>query len=232
MADDNQQAPAGGSTAQLEAEVRRAVESGLNVQEQVRLLTLNQISSGKFDLGALRELSQAVLNGAVAGTQPALQSALSQTGQAREQLQQVVAGLDAALAQLAQTARLALQEAAGKAQAYSETDLARARADFGRLESMFHETLQGSAAGARDAAGKILSELAAHARLNGSAVGTQLQETLSTTARQLGEAGRAQMDAGLQLAQVGTDLLRQIAAGVLGGLAEQIKPGARTDKEA
>ena len=230
MANPNPESQAGSSAAaQLEADVKRAVEQGLNLQDQVHQLTLAQISSGKFDLAALRELSQAVLNGALAGAQPLLQPALAQTGQAKEQLQQVVAGLDAALAQLAQGASLALQEAAGKAQAFSATDLSRARADFEQLEQMFLETLQSTAGRTRDAAGVSQSELLAHSRLHGSAVGAQLQQGWLTTAQQLGEVGRAQLDAGLKLAQASSDLLRQIAAGVLGGLAEQIKPAAKAD---
>lgn len=233
MANPNDQTQAGSSAAaQLEADVKRAVEQGLNLQDQVRQLTLAQISSGKFDLAALRELSQAVLNGALAGAQPLLQPALAQTGQAKEQLQQVVAGLDAALAQLAQSASLALQEAAGKAQAFSATDLKHARADFEQLEQMFLETLQSTASRTRDAAGVILSELLAHSRLHGSAVGAQLQQGWLTTAQQLGEVGKAQLDAGLKLAHASTDLLRQIAAGVLGGLAEQVKPAAKADAQA
>ncbi|MDD2729549.1 DUF6781 family protein [Malikia sp.] len=218
------------SAAQLEADVKRAVEQGLDLQQRVRQLTLQQISSGQFDLAALRELSQAVLNGALAGAQPLLQPALTQTSQAKEQLQQVVAGLDAALAQLAQTASLALQEAAGKAQAFSATDLKRARADFAQLEQMFLDTLQSTASRTRDAAGVILSELAAHSRLKGSAVGAQLQQSWLTTAQQLGEVGKAQLDAGLKLAHASGDLLRQIAAGVLGGLAEQVKPAPKADQ--
>lgn len=218
------------SAAQLEADVKRAVEQGLDLQERVRQLTLQQISSGKFDLAALRELSQAVLNGALAGAQPLLQPALTRTSQAKEQLQQVVAGLDAALAQLAQTASLALQEAAGKAQAFSATDLKSARADFAQLEQMFLDTLQSTASRTRDAAGVILSELAAHSRLKGSAVGAQLRQSWLTTAQQLGEVGKAQLDAGLKLAQASTDLLRQIAAGVLTGLAEQVKPVPKADQ--
>ena len=223
------------AAAQLEADVRRAVEQGLDLQQRVRELTLQQISTGKFDLAALRELSQAVLNGALAGAQPLLQPALAQTGQAREQLQQVVSGLDGALAQLAQSAGLALQEAAGKAQAFADTDLRRARADFEQLEQMFLETLQTTAARSRDAAGMIMSELATHSRLKGSAVGAELQRSWSLVAQQLGEVGKAQLDAGLKLAQASSDLLRQIAAGVLSGLAEQVQPASRPgsgDKQA
>ena len=64
------------------------------------------------------------------------------------------------------------------------------------------------------------------------AVGAQLQQGWWATAQQLGETGKAQLDAGLKLAQAGTDLLRQIAAGVLGGQAEQVKPTAKTDARA
>lgn len=216
------------AASQLEADVKRAVEQGLDLQQRVRELTLQQIASGKFDLAALRELSQAVLNGALAGAQPLLQPALAQTGQARDQLQQVVAGLDGALAQLAQTASLTLQEAAGKAQAFADTDLKRARADFEQLEQMFLETLQTTAARSRDAAGMIMSEFATHSRLKGSAVGAELQRSWIRTAQQLGEVGKAQLDAGFKLAQAGSDLLRQIAAGVLGGLAEQVQPAPKS----
>ena len=111
--------------------------------------------------------------------------------------------------------------------AFSATDLKHARADFEQLEQMFLETLQSTAGRTRDAAGVILSELLAHSRLHGSAVGAQLQQGWLTTAQQLGEVGKAQLDAGLKLAQASTDLLRQIAAGVLGGLAEQVKPAAK-----
>jgi hypothetical protein len=210
--------------AQLEADIQRAVEQGLDLQERVQQLTLSHIGAGRFDLAALRELSQAVLKGALAGAQPLLSSARLQGGPARAAMAQVVAGLDAALARLAQTASLALQEAAAQARSHSESELAQARADLGRLESMYLDTLQAAAASARDMAGQIMSELAEHARRNGSAVGAQLHETLAGGARQLGEIGRAQLSTGLQAAQVGGDLLRQIAAGVLGALAEQVKP--------
>ena len=216
--------------AQLEADIQRAVEQGLDLQERVKQLTLSHIGAGRFDLAALRELSQAVLNGALAGAQPLLSSARLQGGPARATMEQVVAGLDAALARLAQSASLALQEAADQARSHSETELARARADLGRLESLYLDTLQAAAAGARDMAGQIMTELAEHARRNGSAVGAQLHETLAGGARQLGELGRAQLAAGLQAAQVGGDLLRQIAAGVLGGLAEQVKPPLKANQ--
>ncbi len=48
---------------------------------------------------------------------------------------------------------------------------------------------------------------------------------------QIGATGRAQVGAGLHLAQATSDLLRQIAAGVLTGLADHVKPGHPQGKE-
>src|SRR3989338_5762681 len=78
-------------------------------------------------------------------------------------------------------------------------DLKRARADLESLEAMFVETLQSSAAAAKDTAGEILHDLAAHTRTHGSAIGTQLKNTLVVFAQQIGAAGRAQAGVGPHL---------------------------------
>ncbi|ABM39460.1 hypothetical protein AKG95_00545 [Janthinobacterium lividum] len=209
----------------LEAEVRSAVEQGHDVQEMVRQLTLRKISARSLDIESLRQIARAVLSGARAGAQKELQQSAAQTEIMRTRLKQAVAGLDAALAQFAEASKLAVEEAAVRAQTFSREDLARARTDLESLEAMFLETLQSSASGAKDAAGEILSDLARHARLYGSAVRAQLKETLAVITHQLGTAGRTQVVAGLHLAQATSDLLRQIAAGVLTGLADHVKPG-------
>ncbi len=214
----------GNDTSSLEAEVRDAVQQGHNVQEKVRQLTLRIISARSLDIKSVRQTADAVLRGARAGVQRELQHSSAQSHIAREHLKQAVAGLDVALAQFAEAAKLTVEEAAGKAQKYSSDDLQRARADLSSLEKMFVETLQSSAAAARDTTGEILHDLAAHVRTHGSAVGSQLQDTLSVFARHIGAAGRAQAGAGLHLARNTADLMRQIAAGVLTGLADHIRP--------
>lgn len=217
-------------TSALEAEVRDTVERGNNVQEKVRQLTLHVISSRSLDIKSVQQAADAVLRGARAGVQKELQRSSAQTHIARDHLRQAVAGLDIALAQLAEAAKLAVEEAAGRAQKYSSEDLKLARSDLKNLEKMFLETLKGSASDARNAAGEILHDLAVHTRTHGSAVGTQMKETLSVFARHIGAAGRAQVGVGLHLAKNTSDLVRQIAAGVLTGLAEHVQPGHTKDK--
>ena len=193
----------GGSndTGTLEAEVRSAVEQGHDVQEMVRQLTLRRISARSLHIESLRQIARAVLSGARAGTQKELQQSAAQTEITRARLKQAVAGLDTALAQFAEASKLALEEAAGRAQTFSSDDLARARSDLESLEAMFLETLQSAASATKDVAGEILHDLAAHARAHGSAVGAQLKETLVVMTHQFGATGRAQVGAGLHLAQ-------------------------------
>lgn len=208
----------------LETGVRDTIERGEDIQDKVRKLTLDIIGTRSFDIKSVRQAADAVLRGARAGIQKELQQSSAQTGLAREHLGQAVTGLDVALAQFAEAAKLTLEEAAGKAQKYSNEDLKLARADLGYLESMFMESLQSSALAARDAAGEILHDLAAHARTHGSAIGAQLKETLSVFAQHIGAAGHAQVGAGLHLAKNTADIVRKIAAGALAGLAEHVSP--------
>ena len=211
-------------TSAFEAEVRDTVEQGDNVQEKVRQLTLRVISARSLDIESVRQTADAVLRGARTGVQKELQHSSAQTHIARDHLNQAVTGLDIALAQFAEAAKLTVEEAAGRAKKYSSEDLKRARADLASLETMFVETLQSSASAAKNAAGEILHDLAAHARTHGSAVGMQLKDTLSVFARHIGAAGRTQVGVGLHLAKNTADLARQIAAGVLTGLADHVRP--------
>jgi len=217
--------------AALESEVRAAVEQGHDVQETVRQLTLRKISARSLDIESLRQITLAVVRGARAGAQKELSQSAAQASIAKAQLKQAITGLDVALAQFAEATKLALQEAAGRAQRYSSEDLSRTRADLETLETIFLETLQASASSSKDAAGDILHDLAAHSRTHGSAVGAQLQETLSVITHQLATTGRSQVAAGLHLAKATSDLVRQIAAGVLTGLADHVTPGSSKEKE-
>ncbi len=208
----------------LEADVRNAIEQGHDVQEQVKQLTLRRIDARSLDIESLQKISASVLRGARAAVQKELNLSSAQLDTARTQLKQAVAGLDSALAQVVSAAKLAVEEAAGRAQKFSSEDLSHARENLENIETMFLETLQTSASSAKDAASDILRDIVAHSRTHGSAVGAQLKETLSIITHQIGAAGKTQAIAGLHLAQATSDLLRQVAAGVLTGVAEHIKP--------
>ncbi len=193
----------------LETDVKDAVEQGHDIQETVRQLTLRRISARSLDIESVRQIAKSVLRGAKLGVQKELNRSAAQTETARIQLRQAVSGLDSALGSLAEASRLAIEEATSRAQKFSDEDLSRTRADLQSLETILMETLHESVADAKDAATEILHGIAEHSRTHGSIVGA---------------AGHAQAVAGLHLAQATSDLVRQIAAGMLTGIADHVKP--------
>ena len=211
-------------TTTLEADVCSAVEQGHDVQKMVQQLTLRKIDARSLDIESLRQITRAVLSGAQAGAQRGLQHSAEQTNITRVHLKRAVAGLDAALAQLAEASKLALEEATTRAPAFSRENLTRARSDLESLEAMFLETMQVSASIVKDVAQEILYDLVMHTRIHGSAVGRQLRKTLPVITQQLDAPERAQIVAGLHMAQATSDLLRQIAPGVLTGLVVHVNP--------
>lgn len=219
------------NTGTLEEEVRKAVEDGFDVREKVRQITLRIMRERSFDIESIRQTATAVLRGARAGVQNRLHAFGNESGEARSRLREAVSGLDGALAQFAQAAKLAVEEAKGRAQTYSKEDLARARSDLENLEKMYVESLQHAATGAKDTVGDILGDLASHARIQGSAVGDQMKDTLATLTREISAAGNARVDAGLHLARNTADYMRKLAAGALTSLADRVRPGQAGEKD-
>lgn len=209
----------------LATRIREAVAHGTNVQEAVRRLTLEALSAHNLNLDSIRSIMQAVVQGARDGIAPQLEQTTNATLAAQVRLKEAVNGLDAALAQFAEASRLALEEAAGRAQQFSSSDLARTRADLEALEALFVETLQNSSAAAKGFASETLHELGEHARRTSTAVGEQVKTTLASFSQQMSAATHAQLASGVELARATSDMVRQIAAGMLSGLADRIKPG-------
>lgn len=213
----------------LETRVREAVAHGANVQEAVRRLTLEALSAHSLNLDSIRSIMKAVVQGARDGIEPHVQQTTNAARAAQMRIEEAVAGLDAALAQFAEASKLALEEAASRAQKFSGSDLARTRAELEALETLFVETLQNSATATKGFAADTLRDLAEHAKRTRTAVGEQVKTTLAAFTQQMNAVTHAQLESSVELARATSSMVRQIAAGMLSGLAERIKPTARTD---
>ncbi len=203
---------------QLTEEIKEAIEQGGDVENAVRNLTLKAIHSNGLDIESLKQIATAVMEGAQAGAQQKMTLAEGQSQTARTQITQAVSGLDSAFAQLASASKLALEEAAGKAKRFSDSDLAKARADLEELEAVFLDTLKHTASAAQGLVAETLQDLLTHAQHNGTAVGGQIKDTLAVLAHQIASAGRAQFEAGIKLTQMTADLLYKISTGVFSGI--------------
>jgi uncharacterized protein YicC (UPF0701 family) len=212
-------------TSALEAEVRSRMRQGENIEQEVRDLTVKALSRQGHDQDSLRHVMGAVLKGVREGAQQKLQSSSIQAQTALSPVRDAVAGLDSALAQLAAASKLTLEEAGGRAQTFSKEELTRLRANLESIENLFFETLQESASAAQDLVEVTLRDIILHAKRNGTAVGSQLKDTLEALNHQLKSTTHSQLEAGIHLTQAITDTLRQAAANVLIEVAERVKPG-------
>ncbi|MBL8499707.1 MAG: hypothetical protein JNL77_03825, partial [Nitrosomonas sp.] len=167
----------------------------------------------------------AVMQGIHDGAAQQLQQATNQTQAAKSQITDAVAGLDSALARFAEASKLAIEEAAGQAKRFSDTELARTRSELESLESLFVETLHHTATAAQGLIADVLLDLSHHAKNTGTHVGSQLKETLATFAQQIASVGNAQVETGASLAQKTADLVSKAANGVLSGIKDQTKTG-------
>ncbi|MFZ3179336.1 MAG: DUF6781 family protein [Methylocystis silviterrae] len=200
------------------------------MQENVRRLTLMALGAEPPDVEALRRTMSAVVHGAREAVQQQMQETATQAQVSRTKIAEAVAGLDSALAQFAEASKLAMEEAAGQARKFSDEELVRTRDDLQSLETLFFDTLHGSASGAKGLADEALRDLAEHLKRNGTAVGGQIKDVMETLGRQMTTVGLIPLESGIQLARVSSDVLRKIAAGVLTAAADRVKPDQSAKK--
>ena len=208
----------------LEAKVRNSISQGNNVREEVRDLTVKALSTQDQDQKSLRKVVTAVMKGVSEGAQQKLQQTPAQTQTVLEPVRDAVAGLDAALAQLAEASKLALEEAAGRAQKFSDEELTRTRAELESVETLFLDIVQSSASAAQELVKETLGDLISHAKRNGTAVGSQVKDTLVVFNQQMASVGQNQLEAGIELTHAIANLMREATAGVLAEIAERVKP--------
>lgn len=208
----------------LEAEIREAVAHGSHIQETVHRLTLRAMNAQRIDLESLQRIITAVMQGAHDGAEQQLQQATNQAQAAKSQITEAITGLDSALAGFAEASKLAIEEATGQAKKFSDKELTRTRSDLEGLENLFLDTLHNTATAAQGLIADVLHDLSRHAKSNGTAVGSQLKETLAIFTQQITSVGHSQLEAGASLAQKTADFIGKIATGVLSGVKDQSKP--------
>ena len=207
------------SNEQLQEDIQAAVETGQDIKETVRQITIKALTKGDLDSQSVREIAEAVVKGAGFG-------AASQGAATKEVLDKAVSGLDEALSKAAEASKLAMKEAVGRSNEFSENELKRTLNDIQSLETLFLETLRDSANAGKEKTSVILNELADHAKYSGTAVGEQLKEGLSELMAVAGDAGKAQLESSVEAAKTTGSMLTKLAAGMLEGFADSLDPSS------
>lgn len=186
---------------------------------RVREITLAALAGGQLDNDAIRQVAEAV----IATGKQEVAGGKAKAVEGAHALKEAVRGLDEALAASAEAMHLALREAAGRGDEFSQTTLRQAADNLATLESLFVETLAAGAEDAKGVAQATLKELAAHARVGGTAVGARVAPALAQLGQVVADSVRGQVEAGAETLRRESALLAGLAAGMLAGLADRAK---------
>lgn len=194
---------------------RDSVLRGNDIHKEVRQIVVDALKDGQMEPKHIKQVLQAVVNGAFEG-------ATKNEPAAKGILQQTVAGIDDALSQVAQASSLAIEEAAGNVEEFTEHDLKRALTDLNDLEKLFFDTLSEVAKGGKDLTSNTINNIIDHLQQSSTSVGRTVSETSSHLGDFLSSKGK-----NIQLADVakttGASVAR-IASGLLAGIADSLSP--------
>lgn len=203
----------------LAGQVQDAIDNGSDIRADVERITRAALTSGHLDLARIRRVVHAVAQGATEAVHARPTIGRQAVGDALE-------GLHDALRHSAKSARLAIEEAAGRVDSFSEGQLRQALQDLGELESLTLDTLDKSAAAATHAGGQMIADAVRHARRNGSRLGTDVDAALRDIASGLPEAMREASFAGLDAVRETGARAAEATSGVFSGLATALRSAA------
>lgn len=192
--------------------VRDAVNSGFDVYQQVKAITLNALTNRQLTITNITQVADAVVHGINEGIG-------TQGEHAKDRFMQAATALDEALSIAAEASKLAIQEASSKMSDFSQSDLNRATDDIKAMESLFFETLGKAARGGNYLVTEIGSDFISHARKSGTAVGKQVVSALDAL-KDLPTQGADTLVSG---AATVTSVLAQLGSGILAGIAESLQ---------
>ena len=205
------------STENTKNAARDAVVEGHNIQNTIRNIVTQALEDGNMEPGAIKQALNEVVEGACEGANIKPQKNV-------ETLKEVIDGVDSALTQASMASKLAIEEASGNLQDFSDHDLKRALNDLQDLESLFFDTLNEVANQGKETAHDTLKNLLNHLQSSGSSVGQAVGEILAGLHSDLSEGGRLQKIQAADVAKATGATVASIASGILAGIADSLQP--------
>ena len=205
------------TTREVENNVREAIQSGDDIYQQVRDITLKALTERELDMENIKSVIQSVSKGINTGL-------TAQYGPAREAFKQSTDALDDALASTAEASKLAIEEAASRVSEFSQHDLNQATEDLKSLEGLFLDTMSEITQESNEVVFEIAQDFLSHARNSGTAVGRQTQTILDA----MNDMRHIGQDVIVSGTVATTATLAKIASGFLSGIAESLQPDKPT----
>jgi hypothetical protein len=202
-----------------------SIRQGEDVRQRVRDLTLDALTSRRFDRDAIREVVRAVTEGVSQGAEG------SQAG-ARQSVAEAFRGMDQALAKSVQAGQEAIRRLLEAGRGVSERELKQALDGLQKIEEDFVATVSQVAESASERVAPDLREAVGHATKAGTETGRQVAAAMTEITRSVAGASVKFTLAGMEVAGEFGARFAQIASGVLTGMADALdKSSAGTKKK-
>ena len=203
-------------TDNVKEAVKKVVEEGKDVRDEVRDITMQALSKGQIELERVKSVVKSVWDGATEGV-----------GQESEKMKHtfndVMSGLDDALEKSAQASKLAIEETAGKVKDFSQEDLKRAIDDLKGLEEMLLDTISDVAKSSKSTVADVLHDTLEHAKNSGTEVGQKVLKDIDQLRAKLGENSKDTLNTVGHAASNFTADVADAASGILAGIADTLK---------
>ena len=202
-------------TQNTQALARETVIQSDDIQKDIRQLVIQALNQGKLEPEEIKDTLHAVIKGATEGSN-------SQLEENSEALKQVLTGIDGALGQVAEASKLAIEEASGNLQDFSDHDLKRALTDLQDLEKLFFDTLGEVANKGKEASSATLTGLLEHLQNSGTSVGESVNKILTDLHHDLSKNGRLEKIQVADIAKASGIAFARISSGILAGIADSL----------
>ncbi|MDH3327154.1 MAG: hypothetical protein OEM38_10600 [Gammaproteobacteria bacterium] len=203
----------------LHEEAKQVADSN-DIREKVRLITLKALSERQLDKESINSVVKSIIEGVSEGLGESSEKL-------KPQLQASMSGIDDALSKSAIAAKLATEEAIGRAEKFAESDLKKAVEDFKGLEDSFIDTINTVARGSGSLVSTALGEIASHLKKTGTDSGKEAINAVNSLSHSLVDAGKGTVDEIASATQSATGHFASIASGVLAGMADVISSGKK-----
>ncbi len=198
----------------VEQTVREVLESGQDIYQQVRAITLKALTEHELDQNNIKAVVQAVGRGIGGGIS-------SQKQMTQQAFRQSAEALDDALVSTAEATKLAVEEASSKIHEFSEHDIKKAQENLQSLETLFLETMTDVAKKGSDVVADVVGDFITHAQNNGTAVGKRTQIIFEALSHLGHSGGQTVVNSTVET----TSKLARIGSGILAGIAESLQSG-------
>lgn len=212
------------SAEQVEEQVRKAVADGEDIAREVERISREAMETGVLELKRMKTVVESIGRGAREG-------ASEQPDEARKAVNEAFEGLQNALLQTFESARLATEEQAKRMESYYEGEVKTRLKELWQMETAMLDSLAQAARAGSDAGATALEDVVRHARRSGTRLGEEVERSMHTLSKSLPEALRETALAGFSAAREATARAAEAASGMLSGVASVLHERDKTEKD-